>query len=83
VEGVTLVGLKLQVAPLGRPEQLKVTVELKPLNGVTVSVVVPLCPAWIVSEEGFAVIVKLGWGGDVTVMVVPAETDAAKLPLAA
>lgn len=40
-EGVTWGGLKAQVAPAGRPEQLKVMVELNPPCGVTVSVTAP------------------------------------------
>ncbi len=40
-EGVTWEGLKPQVAPVGRPEQLKLTAELNPPCGVTVSVTVP------------------------------------------
>lgn len=39
--GVTWGGSKAQVAPAGRPEQLKLTVELNPPCGVTVSVTVP------------------------------------------
>ncbi len=35
----------MQVAPAGKPEQLKVTGPLKPLLGVTVTVVVALVPA--------------------------------------
>jgi hypothetical protein len=42
---VTVIGLKVQVAPAGKPEQLKVTVPVKPLLGVTVTVVVALVPA--------------------------------------
>lgn len=41
----TLVGLKEQVAPAGNPEQLKVTVPVKPLLGVRVIVVVVPAPA--------------------------------------
>lgn len=40
-EGVTWEGLKPQVAPAGRPEQLKLTVELNSPCGVRVSVTVP------------------------------------------
>jgi hypothetical protein len=40
-EGVTCGGLKAQVVPVGRPEQLKLTAELNPPAGVTVIVTVP------------------------------------------
>ena len=49
-EGVTWDGLNAQVAPVGRPEQLKLTVELNPSSGVTVSVTVPGLPEFTVSE---------------------------------
>ena len=38
-------GLKTQLAPEGNPEQLKETVPVKPLLGVTVIVVVVVVPA--------------------------------------
>ena len=41
----TLGGLKEQLAPEGKPEQVKVTVPVKPLLGVRVTVVVVLVPA--------------------------------------
>jgi len=41
----TLVGLNEQLAPAGKPEQLKVTVPVKPLLGVRVTVVFVLVPA--------------------------------------
>jgi hypothetical protein len=53
-EGVTVVGLKEQVAPTGRPEQAKLTTELKPYCGVTVNVTVPSPPELTVSAEGDA-----------------------------
>jgi hypothetical protein len=37
-EVVTVVGLKLAVAPVGSPLTLKLTVPVKPLDGVTVGV---------------------------------------------
>jgi hypothetical protein len=37
-EPVTELGLKVAVAPEGRPDTLKVTVPLNPLEGVTVTV---------------------------------------------
>jgi len=43
--GVTEDGTKLHVAPEGSPLQAKLTCELNPFTGVTVKVVVPLCPA--------------------------------------
>jgi hypothetical protein len=65
-EGVTVEGEKLQLAPAGTPEQLKLTAELNPLLGVTEIVVVPLCPAVTVIEIGETVIEK---SGGVLVMV--------------
>ena len=59
-EGVTVCGLKLHVAPEGSPEQLNETVELKPLSGVIVIVVVALSPAATVSDEGEAAMEKSG-----------------------
>jgi len=58
--GVTVAGAKLQVAPAGKPEQAKDTAELKPLAGVTETVVVPLLPAATVKDTGKAAIVKVG-----------------------
>jgi hypothetical protein len=51
-EGVIVAGSKEQLAPLGRPEQAKLTAELKPYWGVTVRVTVPELPDWTVSEAG-------------------------------
>ncbi len=39
--GVTVAGLKVQVTPAGSPEQAKLTVELKPFCGATVSAITP------------------------------------------
>jgi hypothetical protein len=41
-DGVTVGGLKEQVAPRGRPEQAKLTGALNPMSGVTVTVTTPL-----------------------------------------
>jgi hypothetical protein len=41
---VALAGLKDAVTPEGRPPAASATVPLKPLNGVTVIVLVPLAP---------------------------------------
>jgi hypothetical protein len=47
-------GLKLAVAPEGRPEMARPTVPLKPLSGVTEAVYVVLPPAAMVRDEGVA-----------------------------
>jgi len=47
--GVTEGGLKVEVAPLGRPEQAKVTGCLNPFLGVTVRVSAAAAPALTVS----------------------------------
>lgn len=62
--GVTVCGLKLQLASSGKPLHVKLTAESNPLPGVIVNVAVPLCPALIVSEVGFAETVMPGGGGD-------------------
>jgi hypothetical protein len=55
VVGVTVAGLNVQLAPDGSPEQAKLTSELNPSEGVTVSVTVPWPPGCIVSDDGDAV----------------------------
>jgi len=45
-EPFTEVGLKMALAPDGRPDAPKVTMPLKPFCGVTVIVLVPLAP-WV------------------------------------
>ena len=52
LDGVKVAGAKLQDAPAGNPAQLNETAELKPFAGVTVRVVVPLCPAVTVNDAG-------------------------------
>lgn len=47
-------GLKLQVAPLGRPEQAKVTVPLKPFLAVIVALIVPESPGAATGTVGSA-----------------------------
>ena len=42
--GVTEVGDRVHVAPVGHPETLKLTAELKPFNDVTVAVELPEPP---------------------------------------
>jgi hypothetical protein len=44
--------------------QLRLMMPINPPDGVTVSVAVPLCPAVMVSEVGFAEIAKPGGAGD-------------------
>lgn len=58
--GVTVAGEKLHEAPDGNPEQLKETVELNPLAGVTVTVVAALSPAVTVIDAGLALTAKVG-----------------------
>ena len=58
--GVTVCGLKLQLASAGKPLHAKLTAESNPFSGATVNVAVPLCPAAIVSEVGLAETVKAG-----------------------
>ena len=53
-----LVGLNDAVRPLGRPDAEKLTVLLKPFCGVTVIVLAPLAPRWIVKLVGDAERVK-------------------------
>lgn len=48
--GVTDCGLKPQLAPLGRPEQAKLTDCLNPFAGVTVRVIVPMVPELTVRD---------------------------------
>ena len=59
-DGVTVAGLKEQVSPAGKPEQAKLTGELNPISGVTISVTTPLPPASTVSVFGDALNVKVG-----------------------
>jgi hypothetical protein len=60
LEGVTVAGLKAHVAPVGNPEQAKLTADSKLFSGVTVSVVVPWLPESAVSDAGEAPSVKEG-----------------------
>jgi len=59
-----VVGEKLHVAPVGRPEQLNATAEVvgKPFSGVTVTVSVPLAPAVTISDAEETANVKFGAG---------------------
>ncbi len=58
-EGVTFGGLNEHEAPVGNPEQLKLTAALNPFCGVTVSVSAPCPPADIVITDEDALKVKL------------------------
>lgn len=57
--GVTVAGLKAQLAPAGRPEHAKVTAELNPFVGVTVTVTVPWPPGCNLSVPAVEVSEKL------------------------
>ena len=72
---VVLAGLKDVVTPLGRPEADKLTLPLKPLCGVTVTVLVPLAPCAKLKVFGEADRLKVG--GKATV----SETVAVLLKL--
>lgn len=61
-DGVTVVGLKEQVTPLGTPEQEKPTAELKPFSGVTVRVLVPWLAGAMESAAGDAPRVNVAAG---------------------
>jgi hypothetical protein len=76
----TEAGAKLQVAPVGRPEQDRATVWLKPLLGVSVTVVVADCPGATVPEEELNAAVKSG-APAVTVTVIALELLPAKVAL--
>jgi len=67
--GVTEVGLKVAVTPVGAPETDKATAELKPFREVTVMVDVPEAPCTIVREAGEADIEKSGAAETVRLMV--------------
>lgn len=53
-------GLKLAVAPVGRPLALRVTVSVKPLVGVIVTVYVAEFPTSTEAEDGVAEMAKSG-----------------------
>jgi hypothetical protein len=62
-EAVAGLVAKVPVMPAGHPAAARVTAELKPLVGLTVTVEVPVDPA--VAVAGLAPNVKLGGSGDV------------------
>jgi hypothetical protein len=55
---VVALGVKVQLAPEGNPEQLKVSVPPKPLSGLTVMLADPLCPARTVTVGALEEIVN-------------------------
>lgn len=59
-DGVTVSWSKEHVAPLGRPEQVKVTGELNPFSGVTVSMSAAWPPELTVSEGSETLRTKSG-----------------------
>jgi hypothetical protein len=77
--GVTVVGEKEHVPPLGRPLQAKLTCWLKPPAGVTVMVVCAEPPALTEPLVGEAAILKLGGGAAATVTVTALDVEPEKL----
>lgn len=59
---VVLVGLKDGVTPAGKPEAERLTLLLKPLSALMVTVLVPLPPCTMVKLLGEAESVKFPWG---------------------
>lgn len=64
-----LVGLNVGVTPFGRPDAEKLTVPVKPFNGLTVMVALPVEPCAMVRLLGDAESVKVGGGFTVSEMV--------------
>jgi hypothetical protein len=79
---VAVAGPKVQVAPLGRPEHVKLTVELEanPFCGVSVTVVVPLVPAVSVRAAGETARVKSGAGAPLAEVTALAWFEAGDAP---
>jgi hypothetical protein len=77
--GVTVAGLKLQEAPVGRPEQVKLTCWLNPPLGVTLMVLVAELPAATVALVGLAARAKLP-DDPPTVTATAVEVDDANVP---
>jgi len=71
---VVLVGLKAAVTPLGNPDAARATLPVKPLLGVTVTVLVPLVPTLRVRLVGESDSEKFGGGVTVKAIVVVALT---------
>ena len=66
LEEVAGFGLKDAVTPVGKPEAEKVTLPLKPFDGVIVTVLVPLVPCVIVTLLGAAERLKSGAAAEFT-----------------
>jgi hypothetical protein len=81
---VPVVGLVLKAAvtPLGSPEADNVTLPVKPLDGVTVTVLVPLAPCAIVRLLGEADREKLGAGPDTGQLFTRLATLTVPMPVA-
>ena len=73
--GVTVAGLKVQVAYSGSPEQAKVMADAKPKAGVAVMVVAPVPPLAIETEAGLRDRLKPGVP---TTTLTAADVEAAK-----
>ena len=70
-------GVKLQVAPAGRPLQDNVTAALKPFAGATVTVAVAVEPATMLpGDTGEAETAKSGTAGPLTLMSVTTPISA-------
>ena len=76
---VVLEGLKTAVTPEGNPEADKATLLLKPLRGLTVTVLTPLEFWTMVKLFGEAESVKLGTGGGLMISVT--DVLCTRLPL--
>ncbi len=63
VVGVTIVGVKTAVVPMGRPDIDIVTDCVNPFRGVTVRMTVPYSPAVRLNEVAFAAMEKSGGPG--------------------
>ena len=76
--GVTVAGLKLQVEFAGNPEQANVVAALKPLSGVTLTVVVVVAPLAMLALDEDRDSAKPGTGAVTTTVTAP-EIDGALL----
>jgi hypothetical protein len=78
--GVTVAGLKLHEALVGRPEQVKLTCWLNPPLGVTLMLLVAEMPAATVALAGLAANAKLPDDPPPTVTATAVDVDDAKVP---